>query len=59
MTLDEAKAYITAAHIYANVTPLETVNCPVSKYLTEVGGVTLLGTEEPYEALASKELVAP
>lgn len=58
MTLDEAKTYITAQHIYYGVTPLEAVNCPFSKYLTEVDGKTLLGTDQPYEAISAKELTA-
>lgn len=57
MTKEEASAYITAAHIYYDVAALEAVNCPVNKYLTEIDGKTLLGTDTPYTAISAKELL--
>lgn len=56
MTYEEATKYIKANHIYYGVTALEAVNCSVAKFLTEVNGVTILGTMEPVPSLSSKEL---
>lgn len=57
MTYEEAKTYVDSTHIYVGVTALEAVNCPVNKKLTEVNGVTILGTEVPYDQIASKEVL--
>lgn len=59
MTYEEARAYLSATHIYVNPSALEAVNCPFNKLLTEVNGITLLGTEQAYDAIAAKEVVAP
>lgn len=58
MTKEEAAALMPdVQHHYWNVTALEAVNCPVNKFLTEIGGKTLLGTNTPVQAIAAKELV--
>lgn len=56
MTYSEARTVISATHIYLNPTALEAVNCPFNKTLTELNGQVLLGTQEEYTAIESKEL---
>lgn len=56
MTYEEASAMLGTAHIYIGATTLEVMNCPVAKWVTESGGVVLLGTNEPYVAIEAKEL---
>lgn len=58
MTYEDLLPYLTKKHIYANVTTIEAVNCPVDKAITELRGVTYLGTDSPYPGMESKELIA-
>lgn len=57
LTYEVAKTLISAEFIYLNPTPLEVVNCPVGKYLTESQGNTLLGVDTQLPYLESKRLI--
>lgn len=57
MTKEEAQKYISTQHIYANVTLQEVAEYSFHKFVTEVEGIRLLGTDTPYDAIESKELV--
>lgn len=59
MTYNEIQNYMQAAFYYANVTDEEFKALAVSHYMTIIGGVRYVGTNEPVEALADREIVKP
>jgi hypothetical protein len=57
VTREQAEQFIQTPYLYVGVTALEALNCPVQKWVTEIEGVTVLGTLEPVASLESKLLL--
>lgn len=59
MNYTDLKQFIAAECLYANVTDAEIEALEVTHYMTEINGVKYVGTSEPVEALAAKQLEKP
>ncbi len=58
MTLEELKALIPAAYIYANVTKAEADVVPVDKFYVDQFGTMYLGVDSEQPQLANKLVTA-
>lgn len=54
---DAIRVLPTATHIYADVTDKEVAKLTGTFYVTQIDGVTVVGTQEVIKSLDSKELV--
>jgi len=57
MSYEIISQYITAPHLYENVTEDEVNGLTVAHYMTIVNGVRFVGTYDAVDALADRELI--
>jgi hypothetical protein len=57
MDYQTVSQFITAPHIYANITDEQLNAMPVSYYMTVLNGVRYVGTYDAVDVLASQELI--